>query len=487
MALFSLFAVVAHEVVRGDLEAELGTRLSALASSAALHIRGKYLVDLGPGDEDDRAYQNARRKLDAVARDTGAARIYVFDRELESRVDTADDVPIHSKYFQAELDRHELGRVFTDGVAVSSVLFEGEDGTLYRAGYAPVRASESEDEIVLALGVQAPAAYFARLADLRRSLFFYGVVLALVVMVISVVVAALITRPVRHLVGAAERIGRGDLRQEISRSSRDEIGFLAESMDEMRRDLKARDERMQLMLAGIAHEVRNPLGGIELYTGILRDELDADDERLAYVLRIERELGYLATVVSDFLEYARRPAPEMAMLDMAEIAAEVVDLARADAAAAGVGVVLQAEPTPCRGDAGQLRRAMLNLVQNAVQASVSEPRDPAVSEPGDPAVSEPGEPASAVRVVVRPWDPGGHRGEGGQCSTDASGAEVRVKNRGAPIPDDICARIFEPFFTTRAKGTGLGLAFVREIVADHHGHITLSHEDGETELRVRIP
>jgi len=66
-----------------------------------------------------------------------------------------------------------------------------------------------------------------------------------------------------------------------------------------------------MMLAGIAHEVRNPLGGLELYAGLLREGLAQQPERLAEVARVEREIGYLKNVVSDFLEFARRPPPVM--------------------------------------------------------------------------------------------------------------------------------------------------------------------------------
>ena len=421
-----------------------------------LQIRGKYLVDLGPGDEEDRAYKNYRGKLLAAGEASGASRIYIFDREFQSRLDTAEGVPIGTKYFQAELDRHEILRVFGEGIAVSSVLFRGSDGVQYKAGYAPVRASEREDEIVLILGVEAPAAYFERLSDLRRSLLLYGALLAFVVLAISVVVAARITRPVRHLVTAAERIGRGDLREKVLRRSHDEIGFLAETMEEMRRDLSARDERLQLMLSGIAHEVRNPLGGIELFAGILRDELDSDDERRSHVQRIEKELGYLKAVVNDFLEYARRPAPEMTDVDLSELATDVVDLVRADAQAANVPIAVDYCPESpqirCRGDAGQLRRALLNLIRNAVQASN-------------------GVDDGQVRVVLR---------------TQGGRTRVEVRNRGVPIPDEVRERIFEPFFTTREKGTGLGLAFVREIIADHGGDIAVESRDGETVFAIML-
>ncbi|MEM9492739.1 MAG: HAMP domain-containing sensor histidine kinase, partial [Myxococcota bacterium] len=341
----------------------------------------------------------------------------------------------------------------TEATAAPSVLFEGADGRLYKAGYAPVQASSREPEVVLALGVEAPAAFFERLGALQRSLLLYGVLLVVVVLFVSIVVAARITRPVRHLVEAAERIGRGQLHRPVERRSRDEIGFLAETMEEMRRDLQARDERMQLMLAGIAHEVRNPLGGIELFAGILRDELDRDDERRGHVRRIEKELGYLKVVVSDFLDYARRPSLELSRLDLGELVSEVVELVRGEAEAAEVPLELNSATAFVRGDAGQLRRVLLNLIRNAIQAATGVAR-------------------SWVRVAVRlgrsDGDSGGRRAAAAQRPVI-----IEVANRGAIIPEETLERIFEPFFTTREKGTGLGLVFVREIIGDHGGQVAV--------------
>lgn len=454
IALFALFAVVAHQVTRRDLEAELATRLEAVAASAAIQIRGKHLTELGPGDEEDRGYLNAKRKLEAVREATGVARLYVFDRDFSLKVGTDDDAPIGTELYLAQLDRTELSRVFEDGTAQSSIPFVGVDGQRYQAGYAPVRASEREPEIVLALGVDASPTYFERLAELRHTLFLYGVLLALVVMVISVVTATLITRPVRNLAAAAERIGKGDLAAPVARTSRDEIGFLAEAMDQMRSELKARDERLQLMLSGIAHEVRNPLGGIELFTGILRDELQGDEEKTRHTARIEKELGYLKCVVSEFLDYARRPKPELTGLDLGELASDVVELARADADAADVQITCRARAVACLGDTGQLRRAVLNLVRNAIQASKrSEERTVLVE------VAEEGE-----------W------------------GILAVRNHGQAIAADVREHMFEPFFTTREKGTGLGLAFVREIIDDHGGTIEVDSSAGEgTRFAVRLP
>lgn len=451
--LFGLFAFIAHEVMRGDLEAELGTRLAAVAASAATQLNGNNLVELEPGDEQHLLHVGARRRLAEVAAATGAARLYVFDRDFRSRADTAPDVPIGSTYYHAELDRHELARVFRRGEAVSSVLFEGKDGRPYKAGYAPIYASDKDRRVVLAIGVDAPATFFDRLADLRRNLVFYGVGSALAMVLVAVVVAVLITRPVRQLAEAAGRIGRGDLTRPVRPLSRDEIGFLAETMDEMRRELADRDQHMQQMLSGIAHEVRNPLAGIELFSGILRDEIPPPDERRAHVERIEREVAYLSAVVAEFLDYARRPPPELGEVEIAPLAAAVCELEEAQAARAGVSLSWDVtDGLTCRGDAVQLRRALHNLVKNAVQAASG-------AAPGRVAVS-----AAAEDGRVR----------------------VSVDNSGPPIPAEVRERMFEPFYTTREKGTGLGLAFVREIARDHGGTIEVDSGPRGTRFTLRL-
>jgi len=439
--------------MRQELEAELGTRLAAVAALAATRTTGSNLVHLEPGDEQHPIYTSARGRLQEAAAAAGVTRLYVFDRRFRSRVDTANDVPIGSTYYHAELDRHELERVFDRGEAVSSVLFQGEGGRFYKAGYAPIHASDRDRTVVLAIGVDAPAVFFERLADLRRNLIIYGVGSALAMVLVAVLVAALITRPVRQLADAAERIGRGDLAQPVARLSRDEIGFLAETMDRMRRDLRQRDERMQQMLSGIAHEVRNPLGGIELFSGHLRDELPHGDERRAHVERIQREVGYLSAVVAEFLDYARRPAPDLTAVELAPLASAVCELEAAAAEQSGVALSWRVEAgLACRGDQVQLRRALHNLVRNAVQAA-------AERAPGTAAVVAEVEDGAVV---------------------------LAVENSGAPIPVEVRERMFEPFYTTREKGTGLGLAFAREIVLDHGGTIEVDSTEGVTRFTMRL-
>jgi signal transduction histidine kinase len=221
----------------------------------------------------------------------------------------------------------------------------------------------------------------------------------------------------------------------------------------MRLQLAERDARTQQMLAGIAHEVRNPLAGMTLFIGILRDELPEHDERRNHVERIRRELGYLERVVNDFLEYARRPKPELRDVPCDSLLVEVAQLASTD------DLVVEVEPCDslvARADRAQLRRAALNLAKNAVQAATA----------------------------------AGHRGRGAvRLAARRHGDELAIVvwNQGKEIAAATCERLFEPFFTTREKGTGLGLAFVHEIAADHGGRVEVASAAGETTFTLVLP
>jgi signal transduction histidine kinase len=109
-----------------------------------------------------------------------------------------------------------------------------------------------------------------------------------------------------------------------------------------------------------------------------------------------------------------------------------------------------------RADRGQLRRALLNLAKNAAQAAR------AAGQTGNDVV---------------------------KLSVERADGEVRIHvwNRGKEIPPETSGRLFEPFFTTREKGTGLGLAFVREIVMDHGGRIDVESAGGETTFTIVLP
>jgi signal transduction histidine kinase len=250
------------------------------------------------------------------------------------------------------------------------------------------------------------------------------------------------------------RIAHGDepLGEPFPVGAQDEIGDLARAWNQLAAALREREgqlvrsERLAAvgrMAAHVTHEVRNPLSSIALNAELLEEELAGPDgtpspEGRRLLLAIGAEVDRLTAITEEYLRFARLPRPHRADADLAEIARGVLEFARGDLATAGVALETRLEATPLEADADQLRQVLLNLLRNALEASVGGGR-------------------VLVETVVRPGPP--------------AGVELRVTDAGAGMSDEVAARLFEPFFTTKDRGTGLGLALTQQIVLDHGGTI----------------
>ena len=453
LGLLGAFGWLAYSEAERRLEASLGRRLIGVAQAAATQIRSEAITFLARGDDQSKTARRLQHKLKQLQDRTRVARVVVLDLKLQCKSDSRGEMRIGDRHYNAEADRHELTKVFA-GNEASSLLFRGRDGQIYKTGYAPL----FKDKTVLAvIGVEGSPEYFQSLARLRNVLLLSGLVVAALTILISVLLARRITRPLRDLAVEARRIGQGDLERPVSLpgGSRDEVGLLASTMNEMRQDLFERDQQLQLMLSGIAHEVRNPLGGMELFTGLLREDLEGQEEQLEMLARVERELTYLKKVVEDFLDFARRRSADLGPVPLAPLLAETAELLAPQAEKLGVRLTLDTpdHALTVTGDAEQLRRVLLNLCRNALQAS-----------------SHGGQVTLSCRKL------------------DAETAALEATDQGAGIDPDRQTDIFAPFFTTREKGSGLGLALVKKVVEQHDGEVELTSAPGEgARFTVKLP
>ena len=425
----ALFGAAAHEVARRVLEQELGHRLATAATAVAMLVLPEQLSSIGAGDEASNTYANLRHRVGQARERLAVRRVLLVARDLTVRADSEDILPLGAEAHELGADVPEIETAGA-GRATASPLFIGRDGLPYKRGYA--RVGDTGFAVV-----EASAQYLDALAAFRRWLVVGGIVSLVMIAVLAAWLSRRMTGPLERLTSAAERIGHGDLTGSVVVETRDEIGYLALSLDEMRAALRARDERMQMMLAGIAHEVRNPLGGLELYAGLLREGLVGDPERLAEIARIEREIGYLKNVVTDFLDFARRPPLTEESFPVSALLDEIVEIARPATGGPTLSVECQAGLV-ARADRAQLRRALLNLAKNATVAA---------------------RPSGRVVLAAR--------------AGASARIEWEVRDSGPGVANEIRDKIFTPFFTTRERGTGLGLAFVAEIARDHGSAVSV--------------
>jgi two-component system, NtrC family, sensor histidine kinase HydH len=198
------------------------------------------------------------------------------------------------------------------------------------------------------------------------------------------------------------------------------------------------------LAAGLAHEIRNPLGSIAGSIQLLRTArgLSDEDQRLCDI--IQRETARLNDLVTDMVDLSKPKKPMFASVDAARVAREVVALtARSGRAVSDVEVSYSGlDAAPIWADGAQLRQMIWNLVRNAVQAS----------SPGD-----------SVEVAVE---------------IIGKSTWLRVSDRGAGIDEAARERLFDAFFTTRSQGTGMGLAVVKRIADEHAFSIAVDSSRG---------
>ncbi len=460
-----VYGFLAYFSARQGLEDELGERLisvgQTLSADMSESIEAAQIARLDPSKA--RVLERLREKLERAREATGVRRIFLVDAELASLVDTRADVEFGQPLYEVEADRLEIARTFEAAEATSSVLFQDNQGIYYKTAYAPIT---QDGEVVAAVGVEGSAEYFELLRGFASGLTVLGAIGLLLVILAGTLFARALVRPVNRLVDAARSLGEGDFREPVvdadadSQGEGDEIAFLAASFEEMRQNILSRDRQMQMMLSGIAHEVRNPLGGMELFCGLLREDLEdePDDEhnrqKLDKLAKVQRELNYLEKVVSDFLDFARRMPTERERFSAAEFADEVAHLLVGEVDEAGCALEVHVDDElELTADREKLRRAAINLVRNAHQACDG---------------------GSTISLTVR------------RAGDDHR--ELVVRDDGPGIDQEKIDEILTPFYTTKEKGSGLGLALTRQIADQHGGTLQIDSEPGEgTEVRLRIP
>jgi nitrogen fixation/metabolism regulation signal transduction histidine kinase len=231
------------------------------------------------------------------------------------------------------------------------------------------------------------------------------------------------------------------------------------------------------LAAGIAHEIRNPLGAMKGFTEILQRKLKADQVEAREMLSdIASEIEILNKIVTNFLVFAKPTSLESQETDLAEAVQGVLPLAEKEAEAKGVGLTFRAVPGLLLTlDVEQFRRAVLNLALNAIQAT---PQGRSVRlEMG--AFSRPELMAFLAEHGFRDLTP---------VETEGSWAALWVMDEGSGIESDNLGKLFTPFFTTKTEGFGLGLSITKKIVESLGGNVAAANRpEGGALFLVLLP
>ena len=213
------------------------------------------------------------------------------------------------------------------------------------------------------------------------------------------------------------------------------------------------------MAAKVAHEIRNPLSSISLNAELLGDELRAGSGRIseeAEVLlkSIMSEVDRLAILTEEYLQFSRLPDADPHPADLTQLIHEVIEFVEPETSSRGIQIIseLEEKPTILVFDAQQIRRVLLNIIKNAIDAMKN---------------------GGLLKIKVKEFE---------------KFVEISISDTGEGIPENARDKIFEPFYTTKDMGTGLGLAISHQVIQEHGGKLYFNSEIGKgTTFFIQLP
>ncbi len=309
--------------------------------------------------------------------------------------------------------------------------------------------------------------YFAKQSELRNEVSFFLVVfiniyllLVVLAVVLALFVSGYVTKPLQLIRDNMARVKLGKTNQKIEWNREDEIGNLIREYNRMidelsvSAELLARSERetaWREMARQVAHEIKNPLTPMKLSVQYLekawKEKVPDWEERLErFTKTMTEQIDNMSIIAGEFSDFAKMPAGKNDLLDLRTFIPEVLDLYK-DFEKVNIYLHMSGgnEPLPVYADRNQLLRVFNNLIKNAIQA----------------------------------YDKGETANIDVYCNPENSTYQIRIADQGCGIPDNQKQNIFNPYFTTKAKGMGLGLSMVKNIIEGVGGEVSYSSTEGQ--------
>ncbi len=266
------------------------------------------------------------------------------------------------------------------------------------------------------------------------------------------------TKPVTELMEATKKLKEGNLDYKI-KGLKDEFGEVAASFNEMAGSLKEQMHKMQRteqmavigeLAAGLAHEIKNPLAGINVSMDVLSKEPAIVEEDRAIMLKVVDEIKRIEFLIKDLLNFAKPPKPRLMTVDVNDILDKTITFSLQHPSISSnssktINVLKEFDEhlPEVMADSMQMQQIFLNLMLNAIDAM-----------------------PDGGTLTVNTY-----------CNT-AGSIQIDISDTGRGIDERLTDKIFQPFFTSKPKGTGLGLAITKRLIEQHGGTISVRNNPG---------
>jgi two-component system, NtrC family, nitrogen regulation sensor histidine kinase NtrY len=375
---------------------------------------------------------------------------------------------------RSELYRSSILDGRLNGTVFASIVYDGRRQVLtnekigsveYVVGYSPVIINGTMVGILAIPTLNRQKDIEAELSQQHATVFGMYAIIFGIALVIGALLASRFSRPIHILNLAAKNIAEGNLEITVPVPSRDEIGTLAQSFNEMvvklrvSRDEQAKHERetaWKEMAKQVAHEIKNPLTPIKLSIQHVRQAFkDRAPDREEILQRVTKtvidQIDTLSRIATEFSHFAKLPERKYERVEIDDLLKNTINVFRE---VKGIRFVdhLDSPAVTVVADSDQLRGVFINIIRNAIQA---------IEKTGT--------------ITIR-------SSKGGRM------CQIIISDTGQGIPEELRSKIFEPNFSTKTEGMGIGLAIARRVIEDHGGTIICQSEQGRgTTFEIHLP
>ena len=429
ITLFSL-SVVGYLLfwnVRNVLEDQFNDNLFTISDYVKEKIDPALIQFIENLGAENRTYSNYVVVIKRLKQKTGLRRIFIFNSQWASIIDTDSTISFKQKYYDLYLDQSELQH-FQNSSTVTSDLYEDNYGNLFKRAYVKIDINE----ISYFVGIEATNESISEWKKIRTSYILFSALIVLFSFGASYFFTKSISVPMRKLVDITKEIQKGNLKKPIKFKIKDEVGILAQNMEKMRKSILRKDQQQKVVLAGVAHEIRNPLAGIEMFASIIASETE-NIKIKQKTQKILKESQQIQKILKEFNDFGKPKSPEYQECDLKYFIKETEELLSQQLESKNINIRLKSqESTPKVSiDPGHLRQILLNLIKNAIHFSPT---------------------GSSIKIEIK----------------KTKYLFLDIKDQGPGILPEKNELIFEPFYSSEEGHTGLGLAIVKNLLEENN-------------------
>jgi signal transduction histidine kinase len=323
----------------------------------------------------------------------------------------------------------------------TSLPFKGDDKKWYMWGF--FRLNEN-----CWLCLQESASRLEKVEDFSRTFWYLGIGGILITIILSWFVAQRISKPIDSLVKFSSEIGKGNLSYSPPARLKGEMLILSKALEKMRNDLSKNQKEKENILAQIAHEIRNPLGGIELLANLTKEDLDKEHRNSEYIDRIIKEINGLKALITAFLNYSRPAAANQSWINLSNLFYEIKNLFNNSLKIKSIEFNYEDNIKNIYFDNEHLKHILMNLITNSMES-----------------IRKNGKINIKSLIENNKW-------------------VILINDNGTGIDSNNSIKIFDPFFTTKKDGTGLGLSICKKLCIENKADLVFNSNGNGTTFKI---